>query len=288
MGFPNVASLADAMETTGANWLSFFHKTGSPALPAAGWSADLSMAAGTPRYNAYVGTQAEGTPIVGSGNNGIYAPGVNAGQTLHVVEAAIGVPSATFAPATFWLCDYLYAYPLMDLDSTDFQAMDNGVAPVPRYADGVGVNIMVVTTTPQTAVAQMNLTYTNEAGATGRTSTIWTGVSNVGNIQGAQAASGAAGSMGPFVPLASGDRGVQAVEGIQMLASGGGFAAVVLVRPLLKLHVRENATVAEVSYLINDRTLPRVLPGAYLNWVYTSGVAAVSSVVRGHVRFAWR
>lgn len=288
MGFPNVAALADSMETDGAQWLTFFHKTGSPALTAAGWSADLSMAAGTPKYNAYVGTQAEGTPFVGTGNFGLYVPGVAAGKTLHIVEAAIGTPSATFAPATFWLCDYLYAYPLMDLDSTDYQAMDNTVASVPRYSDGKGVQAMVVTTTPQTAVAQMNLTYTNQSAVAGRVTTIYTGASNVGNIQGAQAASGAASSQGPFIPLANGDTGIQQIEGIQMLSSAGGFAAIVLVRPILKLHVRENNTVAEVNYLINDKQLPRVLPGAYLNWVYTSGVTAVSSVIRGHLRFAWR
>ena len=288
MGFPNVASFASRQADDGAEWLSFFHKTGSPALPAAGWSADLSMAAGTPKYNAYVGTQAEGTPLVGLGNFGIYAPGVSAGQTLHVAEAAIGTNSATLAPATFWLCDYLFAYPLMDLDSTDYQEMDNTVSAVPRYADGLGVMAMVVTTTPQTATAQMNLTYTNQAGATGRSSTVWTGVSNVGNIQGAQASSGAASSQGPFIPLASGDSGVRQIDGIQMLASAGGFAAVVLVRPLLKLHMRENNTVAEVQYLMHEKSLPRVLPGACLNWVFTSGVTAVSSVIRGHIKFVWR
>lgn len=286
MGFVHAVAFADAQEA-GQEWFSYFHKTGSPVLPAAGWSADLSMAAGTPKYNAYVGTQGEGTPMVGAGNFGLYLPPIPAGKTRHLAEINIGTPSATFAPATFWLCDYLYCYPLTDMDSLDPQVMDNGVAPVPRYADGAGVQCMVVTTTPQTAVAQCNVSYTNSAGVAGRTSTIYTAVSNTGNIQGAQQSAGGAGSMSPFIPLASGDLGIRTIDSVTMLASGGGFTALVLVRPIAEIKIREQNTVAEINYLISKRTLPRILDGACLNWVFSSGATAISSVVRGYVKTVW-
>ena len=284
MGFPNVSTFA---QENGQEWFSFFHKTGSPALPAAGWSADLSMAAGTPKYNAYVGTQGEGTPMFGSGNFGLFLPDIPAGKTRHIAEVNIGTPSATLAPATFYLCDYLYCYPLTDMDSTDPQVMDNSVAPVPRYADGLGVQAMVVTTTPQTAIAQCNIGYTNSNGVAGSVSTIYTAVSNTGNILGAKGASGANTTMSPFIPLAAGDAGIRQIDTVTMLASGGGFTAVVLVRPLVEVKIREQNTVAEINFLVNKKSLPRVRNGACLNWVFTSGVTAISSVVRGYVKTQW-
>jgi hypothetical protein len=286
MGFPNVSTFASAADA-GQEWMSFFHKNGSPILPAGGWCSDLSMAAGTPKYNAYVGAQGEGTPFVGGGNFGIYVPGIPADKTLHISEINIGTPGGTLAPATFYLCDYLYVYALTDMDDTSAQVMDNGIAPVPRYADGLGVQAMVVTTTPQTAVAQCSISYTNSAGVSGRTSSIYTAISNTGNIQGAQQAAGGAGSMSPFIPLASGDLGIRTIDSVTMLASGGGFTAVVLVRPIAEIKLREQNTVAEINYLVSKRQLPKVLAGAYLNWVYSSGVAAASSVIRGYIKFNW-
>lgn len=284
-GFPNVKTFADAQDTDGKEWLHWFHKTGSPVLTAAGMWGDLSVAAGTPKYNAYVGVQGEGTPLIGDGNFGHYTG--PAAPEKHITEIAIGTPGATFAPASFILCDYLYHYPLTDMDSTDVQPMDNSVAPVPRYADGAGVRAMLVTTTPQSATARCLVTYTNAAGVTGCTSSVFTAVSNTGMIQGANQSGAAAGTFAPFVPLASGDTGVRAIESVQNLASAGGFCAVVLVRPLATILLRELDTIAEVNYLIHRRQLPRVLAGACLGFVFTSGVAAASSVIRGNIKFTW-
>lgn len=288
MGFPRVIDLANDYEGNGEYWTSFFHKTGSPILTGAGVWADLSMAAGTPKYNAYVGTQNEGTPMLGVGNNGIYAgPGISASMTKHISSVNIQSASATLAPAHFVLCDYLYSYPLTDMDMTDIQVMDNSVATVPRYADGLGVRAMLVTTTPQTGVAQCVVTYTNSDGVTGRATSVYTAISNTGLIQGAQAASGAANAQSPFIPLASGDKGIRVIESVQMLSSAGGFCAVVLVKPLLNIQLYEKNTVSEIDYLMQRPSLPRVLDGAYLNFVFTSGVTAVSSVIRGSVDFDW-
>lgn len=287
MGFATNKAFAERQTETGAEWFSYFHKTGSPVSPAAGMCSDLSMAAGTPKYNAYVGTQGEGTPFIGAGNFGIFVPLVSGTSTIHVTDINVSTVSATFAPATFYLCDYLYFYPLNDFDSTDQQDMDNGVANVPRYADGLGVRAMIVSTTPQTAVAQVNISYTNSDGVAGRVSSVFTTIANVGNIQGGQTASGAANTQSPFIPLQSGDKGIRSIQSVTLLASAGGFAAIVLVKPLAEIKLREQNTVAEISYLINKRQLPRVLSGAYLNFVFQSGVVAVTSVIRGFVRFTW-
>ena len=288
MGFSRVIDLANDYEGNGEYWTSFFHKTGSPILTAAGMWGDLSMAAGTPKYNAYVGSQNEGTPMFGVGNAGLYAgPGIPASMTKHISQVDIQSGSATFSPATFVLCDYLYSYPLTDMDSTDTQVMDNGVAPVPRYADGAGVQAIIVTTTPQTGVARCNISYTNSDGVSGRSSSIWTTASNTGMLQGGQASSGAANTQAPFIPLQGGDKGIRSIDSVTMLASAGGFCAVVLVKPLLQISLREQNTVSEIDYFMQRPSLPRVLDGAYLNFIFTSGAAAISSVIRGSVNFDW-
>lgn len=286
MGFASAAQFATAQHDLGREHTSYMHKTGCPTLPAGGMCGDLSMAAGTPKYNAYVGSQLEGTPLQGIGNSGVYLPSVPPDHTLHLADLHISSAGA-IAPATFWLCDYLYAYPLIDMDSTDYQECDNSAALVPRYADGAGVRAMLVTTTPQTGVALATVTYTNQAGQAGRGTSVSTTITNVGNLHGAQALSGAAAAQSPFLPLASGDAGIRVINGVQLGASAGGFCAVVLVRPLAEIKLREQNTPAEVGLLINKRQLPRVLPGAFLNFVFSSGVAAPSSVVRGFLRFAW-
>jgi hypothetical protein len=286
LAFQSIVEVAASQESLGKYWDSYFYKTGSPVLTAAGMCGDLSMAPGTPKYNAYVGSQLEGTPFIGSGNNGIYVPGV-VGDQIHIQDIHIGTSGAAFAPATFWLCDYLYAYPLIDMDSTDVQLTDGSVAAVPRYANGDGVRAAFVTTTPQSASAQVNIAYTNAAGVANRAASFFTVASNVGWIQGAAAAGGAAGAQSPFLPLASGDSGMRSIQGLQCLASAGGFGALVLVLPLAEIRIREQNTPAEINFLVNKKTLPRVLPGAYLNFMFSSGVAAQSSAIRGFIRFIW-
>lgn len=267
--------------------MSFFYKTGSPVLPAASWWGDLSMAAGTPKYNAWVGSQAEGTPMFGVGNSGMYAgqPVEPMGQTKHVNRTLIMTNSATFAPAIFLMLDYLYFYPLIDMDSTDLQEFNNA-APVPRYPDGKDVQAMLVTTVPQTASSSCTITYTNQDGVPGRVSTFnILGPSNVGCCNVSRSL--APGGMNPFIPLAPGDYGIRSVDSFQMSGSAGGFVSVVLVQTICTTLIRERNTCVEQFFLKHKPSLPRVMDGAYLNFIFSSGVAAISSQIRGEVEFYW-
>lgn len=263
------------------------HKTGSPILPSAGWWGDLSMAAGTPKYNAYVGAQAEGTPLVGSGNFGLYHGGNVGPSTKHINRMYLKTQSATFAPAVFVLCDYLYFYPLIDCDSTDQQDMDNTVSALPRFDDGEDINLMVVTTTPQTAAAQCTISYTNQDGVGGRVSQFYLqGPSNVGNIN-TFASPSVVGSANPFVPLANGDTGVRSVQSFTMASSAGGFVALVMVKPLATMQIREQNTVCEYFFMKHKPSLPRIYDGAFLNFIFSAGTAAISSVIRGELEVFW-
>ena len=93
--------------------------------------------------------------------------------------------------------------------------------------------------------------------------------------------------MSPFVPLVAGDKGIRLIDSVTNLSSGGGFSAIVLVRPLAEIKLREQNTAAEINYLINKRQMPRVLNGACLNFVFTGGQPTNSSVIRGYVKTVW-
>ena len=282
-----VRALATALEN-GATWTSWIHKTGGPTAGTAGRWCDASMGAGIPKYNAYVGSQLTATALANEGNAGIYlGPDPGAGLTRHINALQLQSTSTTLAPAWFVLADYLLFYPLVDGDSTDQQDMDN-TAPLPRYADGAGVQCMVVVTTPMAANAVATVSYTNQAGVAGRTSTFQVIAStNVGVIASSSDSSGAAGSVGPFIPLASGDTGIRSIESITLSSGAGGFFALVLVRPLANLQLRENVTATEIMQLPQRATLPRVFDGAYLNFIYITNQTGTPTTLRGFVEFAW-
>lgn len=282
-----VRALSDAYET-GATWTSWVHKTGGPTSGTAGRWCDASMGAGIPKYNAYVGGQLAATALNNEGNAGIYlGPTPASGLTRHIAATQLQSTSTTLAPAFFVLADYLLFYPLIDGDSTDQQDMYN-TATLPRYADGAGVQCMVVVTTPMAANAIATVRYTNQAGVSGRTSSFQVIAStNVGVIASSSNVSGAAGSVSPFIPLASGDTGIRSIESITLSSGAGGFFALVLVRPLVHLQLRENVTATEVVQLLQRATLPRVFDGAYLNFLYITNSTGTPVTLRGFVEFAW-
>lgn len=288
MSFRRVVDFARAASDDGQNWTSWMHKTTSPVLGSAANWADLSVGAGIPRYNAYVGVQGEFTPLQGAGNFGLYAgPTPAAGLDKVIVDASVSSVTANVAPATFILCDYLGHYALIDMDSTDQQDLDN-TASLTRYETGEGVQCMVTCTVPQTATAQVTVSYTNSDGVAGRLSTFWIAAANIGTINVAAGSAAGASQRTPFIPLASGDKGIRSIQSVTCNASAGGFVSFVLVKPLLQLSLRETSTVVEKTPFVHDGgRAPKVLPGACLNHIFTSGASTGSSVVRGHVQFAW-
>lgn len=146
MGFTTYPEMAAAWNA-GQKHQQHIHKTATPLLTGAGYWGDMSMAAGTPKYNAYVGNQYEFTPMVGASNFGINT-GMSGEKFLSRLNiSGSGVASSAF-PANVIVCDYVGFYPLVDMDDTDYQEFVN-VADVPRHTDGL--RLMIVCTTPQTA-----------------------------------------------------------------------------------------------------------------------------------------
>lgn len=289
MPFRTIRAYADAMDATGATWTSWVWKTGGPASFGAGRWGDLSMGAGTPKYNAYVGTQAAATPLIGVGNDGIFTgPAPSAGQTKHLHQIFIQSSSTTLAPARFTLCDYLMHYPLIDGDDTAQQDLDN-TQTLPRYTSGEGVQCMIVCTTPMVANASATLNYTNSDGVPGRTVTFQVlSTTVVGCIVSSADNSGAANSASPFVPLANGDKGIRSIQSITLTTGSAGFFAIVLVKPLAHVQVRESLTVTELDGVTQrGGSVPQIYDGAYLNFIYQPGQSGTAVSLRAGLTYVW-
>lgn len=285
MPITGVAQLAKVLADNSRVHTQFIHKT-SHADGNSGDFIDLSMAAGNPKFNAYVGDQAAFTPMVGSGNFGIYTGEAEAGRSKYLTHWWLQTMSGNNIPGTFLMLDYVGFYALIDLDLTDLQEMENLVPPT-RNADGNGLRLMLVTTTPSTAIADFTISYTNELGISGRIATGSTGVASfAGNIVTSAEIPYVAGKRGPFIALANGDNGVRSVESVTFAAAAGGFAALVLVRPLAQLVLLESPTVTETDFLRETGGVTEIANDAYVNMIFTTGGSITPAILRGGITVA--
>lgn len=279
MSLGNFKQIADSFEG-GKWWKSFIHKSpGLTAFEAPSW-VDLSMMPGTPKYNAYVGSQGEASVITSGGNNGIYLPQNNCYINSVSIETAQ-------AQGFFILQDYLLAYPLIDGDSTDQQDMVNDTS-LPRYQNGDGVQCMLVCTTPMATDGGVTISYTNQDGVSGRTTTFGIRApTSVGNIICGTDNRVGAGKKSPYIPLASGDYGIRQIDSITNLGSFGGFYAAVLVKPLIQIQTRESGVPSEVFMHQMGMIYPKIETGAYLNLILLTAAGGGLNVVRGNIEFFW-
>lgn len=265
-----------------------FLRTTTPVVPTAGFWGDLSVGAGSPRYNAYSGTQFAFTPIVNTQNNGIHTGPVPAtGEQKLLTRLGICLSSGTAIPITYQLLDYLGYYPNIDGDDLELQSLDNSEV-LPRYTTGEGVRAFLVAATPTLANAQVTVSYTNSAGTSGRSVTFGTLISaNLGVLVGCQGSSYAAGSASPMIPLASGDIGMRSVESVQMASGAGGYFHLVLCRPLAETHAREVATWNDLDLVTKQGPPPIIKNGASLNFIYCPSVVAVTAPTFGLLEYVW-
>jgi len=273
MGFKSFAEMGRIADTEGFHW-AYVTKTTAP------WSTnlrfiDVSVSPGIPRYNAYPGSALDATRIIGSGNLGIYPGSFTPGRNKNLMRLQI-IQSAGQTPDTAFLLDYLMFYPLVDLDDVGLQAMTNTVT-LPRYQSGEGVRIFVVNTAPVTfSGGSMTITYTNSDGVSGRVAT--GGLIQAGTpayvLQTAGAGLGS--DIVPFFPMANGDRGVRSIESVQCLGSPGGFANLVLAKPIAMINIPEQSTSVEKQFGIFE-TPPEIFEGSYLNFIVQRNGTAQAS-----------
>jgi hypothetical protein len=162
--------------------------------------------------------------------------------------------------------------------------------PTLRYTNGVGVRaFLVVTATTGATAHNIAMSYTNTASTAGRALPVTVACTASAIVPHITHSGTAANNYGAFLPLASGDTGIKSVETVTIsAASGAGTAALVLARPLLTLPITTVSIAAERDLINQLPSLPRVVDGACLTWLYFAGAAtAASTNFYGSVEMAW-
>ena len=293
MGFVGVDDLVNDITNNGNFIRSEWNKiTGASAYAVNRWY-DFSSLSGTPVANSFAGTAlnwvtctettGNGTDIFGIPHSGNVSP-----ATKHILSSSCISSSGTGVPGVLMLVDLQGYWPGISVNSASAQTLTG--TPTLRYANGVGVKPFFVITTASGATAHnISLSYTNQAGTTGRSLPVTVGMT-ASAIPSHIAHSGSGGSnYGPFLPLANGDTGVQNVASVTFsAASGAGAGALCLARPLLTIPLTTLNVLSERDYLNQLPSLPKVVDGACLVWLYTTGAsAAASSSFYGSVEFGW-
>jgi hypothetical protein len=283
----NVADLV-AADLAGRHRRSEWVKNVNQVTTAGVWY-DLTGSAGNPRAKQWF----DATPLVAqqirqSADGGIYH-GANVagdGYAKYLREVRLGCASATPLPLTLTVCDYLLYYPSVEDGTTDPQVMDNTLA-LPRWADGNGVQMVAVTISARTGGQTFTVSYTNQDGVAGRTSQLVTqnAVASPGTVT--TSATAVAGGAAPVIGLQYGDSGVRSVESVTMDGADTGFFAIVLVRPLATLMVRETTAVYEKDLLLFGGELPRVYDDAYLSGLVLPNGSLSGLAVRGSLKSIW-
>lgn len=256
--------------------------TGASAYTAGRWY-DFSGLAGSPIANAYAGTALAWTSCTETTGNGTQIFGLPHGgnvstDTKHLAIAGAGTAVATGVPGWFQLVDLQGYWPGISLNSATAQTLTG--TPTLRYASGAGCRLYGVCTTGSGATAHnIALSYTDQSGATGNALPV-TVAATASAIAGHIVHTGtAANNYGPFLPLASGDTGVQNVATVTIsAASGAGVMALCLGRPIGQpIPVTTLGVYGERDYFTQIPSLPRIVDGACLVWLYFAGAATAAN-----------
>lgn len=271
-GFANLREVI-AAENAGRYLYASFRKQPTQTTASGIWF-DLSMSPGNPAPNYYIGAVGAFTPLRQSTDGGLRHGGnvSGLGRKKFLRKLMALTPTATAAPLTMILMDYIGFYPFVDESITDEQPLDNTLVPT-RYADGKGVMLMpVVVAAHSGAAVPFTVNYTNSDGVAGRISQ--SVLMTTQTVNGTILHSVAGGSAtyvngGPFLPLQRGDTGVQSVQSVTIGGVGDvGLFALVLVKPLATLDIRGIDAPTEVDYFTDcGGSMPEIQDDAYLNFV---------------------
>lgn len=284
MALGSVSALSDAIEN-GQFTYNAFRKTPTQSTSSGRWF-DLSMSPGNPKPQYYAASPEISVAMAQSTDGGLFH-GANQTGDKFLHRLLVMCNNATSVPLPMILLDYLLYYPFLDESSTDFQPLTTS-ATLPRYTDGLGVQIMAVVVAGQTGGGTFTVRYTNSDGVTGRTtsSVLMNNQGLNGTLINTQS-SGGTNFFGPFLPLASGDKGVRAIEGITFAAPDVGLLTLVLVKPLATIALRGIDAPAEVEYFRSSSTIPRIYNDAYLNFICQPVASLASGNIYGEIIVGW-
>lgn len=285
-GFNSIKALVDA-ELDGKFQFTTWRKTPTQITSSGIWF-DLSMSPGNPVPNYYAAAPNIAQRLARSTDGGIDHGASPTGQTKHLKQFMALTGTAAAVPLPMILCDYLLYYPFLDMSVTDPQSLDN-TNTLSRYTDGAGVQVMAVEVAGQSGIGnpRFQITYTNQAGVTGRVSPSVACNTAVVNGTIITSAPNTADCAGPFIPLAAGDTGVRKVESIQFASADVGLIAMVLVKPIATHTLREITAPVERDFAIDFASMPVIQPDAYLNLICHPSASLSGAPIHGSATFIW-
>jgi hypothetical protein len=281
MGFRNVRALA-ASHDAGRTHFCSIRKVPSQASVAGNWT-DLSMAAGNPKPQYYASTPLAAATL--DGFEGVFHGANKAPSTKHLTHWGLVTPTAALV-GQYNLLDYLLYYPFVDGDDLNQQDLNNSVS-LPRYTTGDGVLVMAVVSAPTTGGGALTYNYVDQAGDSKTSPTISlnataAGIATLATSEQAQTSGGRW-----FLPMAEGSTGVRSITSVTFSVASGGLFALVLVKPLASLALREINTMAEREFVTQLPGAPQVVDGAYLGMVLNCAGSMAAGQLAGYAKFAW-
>jgi hypothetical protein len=290
MGFTSTDDFVNEVTNNGKFWRNDFNKiTGAAAYTAGRWY-DLSLLAGTPIANTYAGSALAAVAPTETTGWGMYHGGNVSTDTKHLVNIGAYSGVATAVPGVLMLVDVCLYYPGIVTTSASLQTLTNSTT-LSRYTDGAGLRAFFTMTVAAGAnTPTVQISYTNQAGTGSRSlpvTTAFTASAIVGHITHSGLA---ANNYGPFLPLASGDTGIRSVQSLTITtpSASTGTGALVLCRPLATLPITTVSVAAERDLMNQLPSLPKIVDGACLAWLYFAGAnTAASTNIYGYADFAW-
>lgn len=287
-GFANARQMADAQDA-GQYLYASFRKQPTQTTSVGVWF-DLSMSPGNPAPNYYIGSPGVFVPLKQSTDGGLRHGGNVAPSRKFLRKLSVQTATAAMLPATFKLLDYIGFYGFIDESVLEEQLLDN-TTPLPRHADGAGVQLMPVVVAGHTGGQPFTVSYTNQDGVAGRvTSSATMGTTQFvnGTILHSQRSGAGYDNNGPFLPLQAGDTGVRSVQSVTIGGIGDvGLFALVLVKPLAGFGVFEITAASETDFLLDTATLPVIEDDAYLNFIAMPAGTMANAPIIGVIETTW-
>lgn len=283
-GFVNIQDIINAEE---AGQFSYATWRKSPVqVNTAGIWFDLSMSPGNPKPQYYADAPLKSVALKKSTDGGLFH-GPDVSPKYKYLKSVMALATvATGLPMPMILLDYLLYYPFIDEGITDPQDMTNNI-PLPRYTDGLGVQIMAVSVAARTGGQTFFVNYTNELGVSGRTTKLV--IENTATANGSIVTTNTTRNfpVGPFIHLQTGDKGVRSIDSVTMITPDVGLFTLVLVKPLMTFQIRGIDAPVEKELFKDSGSLPRIYDDAYLNFICLPVGALNATAIHGDISFFW-
>ncbi|MGH8566542.1 MAG: hypothetical protein ACREXU_00625 [Gammaproteobacteria bacterium] len=244
----------------------FYNKASITTVANSFWS--LWAAAGQPGAGAFGGTALAARAVSSSTTGALSFTNPTGPDILQMVSFTA---ASSVAAGSLLLVDRLLDYPTISCTVTTLQTMDN-TATLPRYTTGAGVQMFAEVTTTLGATPQtLTITYVNQAGTTGRVTTLSPVTSSAVNRLP---------QVSFFIPLQAGDTGVRSITSVQFGGSmGAGVLNMTLCRPVVDLPIQVAATMVERNMVLHTPRLFQIVDNAALSFLLFSATTSSGALV---------